>query len=173
MRTVSYWGTYRNFITGQFLWNQFFLHVGLPALGAYFAWRITIPASTLEQILGGLGIMAGFLFTSLVFIFQLRLQAGDHRIHGQKPLLLRLVDEMNAQTSWAVGVALVLVLALLVGTSLNIQGSLPPWMASAVAFSVIHLFAVIWTGVRRTRSAYREMLKEVNASDELLNQNSL
>lgn len=162
MRTVSYWGTYRNFITEQFLWVQFILHLGLPALGAYLAGQIAIPASTLEQILGGLAIMTGFLFTLLVFIFQLRLQAGDHRIHGQKPLLLRLVDEMNAQTSWAVGVSLVLVLALLVGSSLNIQGNLPPWMASAVAFFVIHLFAVIWTGARRTRSAYREMLTEVS-----------
>ena len=161
-RTVSYWGTYRHFITRQFLWIQFFLHIGLPALGAYLTWQIAIPASTLEQILGGLAIMAGFLFTLLVFIFQLRLQAGDHRIHGQKPLLLRLVDELNAQTSWAVGVSLFLVLAMIVGSSLNIEGDLPPWIASPMAFFVIHLFAVIWTSARRTRSAYREMLTEVS-----------
>jgi hypothetical protein len=163
---VSYRGTFRHFITGQFLWNQFVLHGVVPGAFAYCAWHVVIPAVAMEQILGGLAIMTGFLFTLLVFIFQLRLQAGDHTVHGQKPLLLRLIDEMNAQTSWAVGVSLVLVLGLLVGSSLDIKGSLPPLMSASLAFLVVHLFAVIWTSARRTRSAYREMLKKPAAESE-------
>lgn len=166
---ASYLSTFRHTKSRQWVFSQLFGHVLMPLIAGAIVLlgRIPISGSVLPEILSGLSILTGFLFTLLVFIFQLRLQAGDHENYSSRRMLLRLIDEMNAQTTWAVGVALAMVFGLLIGISVRTDDRIQGFLGAVMVVIVVHLFAVMATCALRTKAAYTEMLRsETKAAND-------
>lgn len=115
------------------------------------------------ELLGGLAILAGFLFTLVIFVFQLRMTVtNDPRVMAAG-LLPRLIDQIFATVSYAVLVGLAttgVAMAAAATRSVDTKGDLQPvnvwWSATFVALA-LHLGLLLVTALRQTRVAYRQL----------------
>lgn len=156
----SYLSTYRHFKTGQLVRDHVIFHVLLP-LGAGLACFLTsIQLTFIAQLLGGVSILAGFLFTLIVFIFQLRTDVARSEEVARYKSLHRLIDELFATVNHAIFVALILVawLMWLSATMAADSDALPRLVSAALVGLSAHLLGVLWSISRRTATAYRELL---------------
>ena len=159
-QTISYWRTFRHYKSRQIVWAQVCLQLVLPLAGGILLRSNGFRVSALSDVLAGLAIITGFLFTLLVFIFQLRLQIKDQAEYSTYASLHRLIDELFAQVNWAIWVSLVSVAAtILTLAKLDDAALLSALGTGLFAGVTVHLLAVLFACTQRTRAAYRELLK--------------
>lgn len=159
-KRVGYFDTFRHYKTKQVLWPQVLLQLLLPVAISLVFLNRGFRVAALSDLLSGLAIVTGFLFTLLVFIFQLRLQMnGDQRFANRKSLK-QLIDELFAQVNWAILVALISVVSVIFLISLlDPNAHLDRYGSALFAALTLHLLAVLLACAMRTRAAYDELVK--------------
>lgn len=137
---------------------------GLPVLAAVASCWAGVTLQGIGDVVGGLAILAGFLFALVIFVFQLRLQVTHDPRVAPQGRLPRLLDELFANVSYAVLVGLATaVLAVAVSATRTADpktGNLPAvnrWWSAVLVLLVAHLMLLIAMALRRTRAAYREL----------------
>lgn len=159
-QTVSYWKTFQHYQTHQVVWTQVLLQLALPIAVGILMRTNGFRVSALSDVLAGLAIITGFLFTLLVFIFQLRLQIKDQTQYSTYVSLHRLINELFAQVNWAIWVSLVSAAATVLSLAkLSDETLLSALGTGLFAGVTVHLLAVLFACTQRTRAAYRELLK--------------
>lgn len=117
------------------------------AIAQAAGWSVT----NTDGLLAGAAILSGFLFTVLVFVFQLRLQVHrDPRVQ-QREDAPQLVDDLFEFTTVAALYAIGLVVLLALSGGESVTGWPASWLAAMCASFVSLLVQVCL----RTRRAYR------------------
>jgi hypothetical protein len=156
-------GTLQDDRTQTWRWQDWTTMYGLPIAAAVSCGVFNVQLQGISEIVGGLSILAGFLFGLVVFVFQLRLQVtNDPRVapHGRLP---RLIDQLFANVSYAVLVGL-----LTTGTAIAASATRTPdpsgnllavnrWWSAVLVFLFFHLMLLLAMALRRTRAAYLEL----------------
>jgi hypothetical protein len=172
MANVSHLSTFWNARDGRPLILASTLVYGLP-VGLGLATALAkVHLTHLGDVIGGLSLLAGFLFALVIFVFQLRLQLprGDDR---QVPSDLgQLIDELFANVTYSVVIAVIATAVTIVATtSAPIDGATITKQAAADAAAsldapsvilvalITHLLAMLLVCLRRTSAAYRELKK--------------
>ncbi|SOC53543.1 hypothetical protein SAMN05660748_4490 [Blastococcus aggregatus] len=157
-------GTLEDERTHTARWQDWAMLYGLPAAaGAPLAiWNVQLQG--IGEVVGGLAILAGFLFGLVVFVFQLRLQVtADPRVAPQG-LLPRLLDQLFANVSYAVLVGFMTVgvsIAASATRSLDAKtGDLMAvnrWWSAVLVLLFAHLMLLLAMSLKRLRRAYQEL----------------
>lgn len=152
--------TFRNAGTGKRDFWDFSVQFGLPTGIAIMSAVVGYRATDIGAFLGGVAVFAALLFALVVFVFQLRITAGNDPVASGRKILLRLLDELFANVSYAVLVGLLTtclgIVAIWVGHEEN--GS-PVWVSCLLVGTVVHLVLTILMCLKRINSAYRMMPK--------------
>lgn len=151
--------------TGNRRWQDRATLYGFPAAAGVTIAFFGVELQGIGEIVGGLSILAGFLFGMVVFVFQLRMQVSNDPRVAQGGRLPRLIDQLFANVSYAVLVGFVTAsLAIAASaTRATVPGSpgdlLPvnPWWSAGLVFLFVHLMLLLGMALRRTRAAYREL----------------
>ncbi|TFB89903.1 hypothetical protein [Cryobacterium luteum] len=161
--SLTHFSTLRNDRTHRVLWPSILLSYVLPLLIGVATWLYGLRLSALGEIVGGLALMAGFLFALVIFVFELRLRVtNDPRVQTAIQLP-RLIDELFANVTYSVVIALAATgLALIAATNepqtmFGVHLGVEPWLSGCLVALMVHLFAMILTCLRRTGAAYREL----------------
>ncbi|WP_143588312.1 hypothetical protein [Tersicoccus sp. Bi-70] len=156
----NYASTYRHFLSRAILWSQVATHLILPLFVFALALYANLQLRFVSQVTAGIAILAGFLFTLLVFIFQLRADVGQSTTMGVNVALKRLIDELFVTVGHAIIVSVTLVgwLMYLSTTMQNEGDPLPAAVSALICLATSHLIALLWTITKRTRVAYGELL---------------
>jgi F0F1-type ATP synthase assembly protein I len=160
LQVPTYRSTFRHYRGKALVRKQLVAHVILPVAAALLAYGTGIEVRYVAQIMGGIAILTGFLFTLIVFIFQLRASVSQRDDLSTFTSLKRLIDELFSIINHAIGVSLALVAWLLWLSSTMVEDSdpLPVLVSSGLVLLTAHLVGVLWTIANRTRSAYRQVL---------------
>lgn len=149
---------------GRVLWAQVTLQLVVPVVAGaaviYFAVRLTI----VGELIAGSAVIAGLLFGLVIFIFQLRLGlTTDPRVQS-KTAVPELIDQLFSNVLYAVVTSFTFVVAAVLFAALepidsktNEALGLEPWMGAVLVALGLHLLAVIYMCIRRTRRAYLEL----------------
>ena len=151
--------------TGNSRWQDRASLYGVPAAAAAAIAIFGVKLQGIGEIVGGLSILAGFLFGLVVFVFQLRIQVSNDPRVAPQGRLLRLLDQLFANVSYAVLIGFVTtsVAIAAAATRSTVPKSpgdlLPvnPWWSAALVFFFVHLMLMLGMALRRTRAAYREL----------------
>ena len=115
----------------------------------------------LGDLIAGFAVLAGFLFALVIFVFQLRLNVvRDPRVQSKRNLP-ELIDQLFRNVLYAVVVSFVLTIVAIVAAATEPApgvGVHPVW-SGVVTVVTVHLLAVVWMCVSRTRTAYLELSK--------------
>lgn len=153
----DHWATLRSQRTGRPMkWDRR-AFVALPAVVSATAmiWEVdTAP------LLDATAILTALLFTLLVHVFTLGLQASTHPIL-RNSWVLTLIDELRINTAYAIGTGILAVVFL------SAAGAYPqaPWwiqrsLAAVGTALVVHLLMTLGMVIKRTNTAYVEMRKQ-------------
>ncbi|RJF41882.1 hypothetical protein D4740_07320 [Actinomyces sp. 2119] len=154
---VSHFSTLYDARTGKPDWRAWASQVGIPFAGGVVAYLMNARLVDVGDVVAGVSIVSGLLFSMSVFLFQLRMTfARDSRL---TEFDYRLVDECMANTLWAIVWGLVFTLYLIVAGAGNWIGdrrSGPIFTGIAVA-AALHFLAVIMMCIKRLRRAYERI----------------
>jgi uncharacterized membrane protein len=160
---ITHLSTLRNDDSHRLLWPSILLSYVTPILLGGAAWMVGLRLSALGEIVGGLALMAGFLFALVIFVFELRLRVTSDPRTQTAVQLPRLVDELFANITYSVVIALIATgVAIIAATNepqtvFGVQLGVEPWLSAVIVVLMAHLFAMILTCLRRTGAAYREL----------------
>lgn len=166
-------------VRGRFLWWQIGAQFVLPVIVGLAIWQVGFRTTIVGDLIAGFSVLAGFLFGLVIFVFQLRLgMTTDPRVQT-KTLLPTLVDQLFSNVLYAVSVSFALITvtvaaaatephtALIVTPATTARSQpiveagvalgLEPWVSGVVMGLAVHLLAVIWMCLSRTRRAYIEL----------------
>lgn len=151
---------YESFVdadTGRPLVFDYVGMLGVPlAVGGFIAGR-GVELVNLGQLLAGVGVFTGGLFALLLQIFPLSQRlTDDPRLHGQRRLA-QLVDELEANASYAVLVGLACVALLMSVSTLISNAEANRWWSGAVAALLLHLLLTAFMVLKRVRFVYGRM----------------
>jgi hypothetical protein len=157
---VDHLDTFRNAGTGKRSLLDFAIQLGIPVVIAILSAFAGYRATDIGAFLGGVAVFAALLFALVVFVFQLRITAGNDPIASERVNLLKLLDELFANVSYAVLVGLVTtclgIVAIWVGHD---KDGAPVWVSCLLIGTVTHLVLTILMCLKRIHSAYRMMPK--------------
>lgn len=151
-------------VGGRVLWAQVTLQLVLPIVAGaaviYFSVRLAI----VGELIAGSAVIAGLLFGLVIFIFQLRLGlTTDPRVQS-KTAVPELIDQLFSNVLYAVVASFAFVIAAVLFAALEPVDiktgdalGLEPWMSAVLVVLGLHLLAVIYMCIRRTRRAYLEL----------------
>ncbi|GGS21206.1 hypothetical protein GCM10010171_12370 [Actinokineospora fastidiosa] len=110
----------------------------------------------LEGILSGVSIYTAFLFGLLVHVFQLRARVTDE--DTRRHSFIDLIDELEANVSYAVLVGVATTALLMTTVALTIKDTPASWGWSApVVVLVSHMVLALLMILKRTRAVYRRL----------------
>lgn len=138
-------------------WGAILATYGLPVAAAASALWPGVRVSMGSEILAGVAIFAGFIFGLMIFVFQLRLQAGSDPRVQEGDALIGLLDDLYHNVSYTalVGVITGTVLAAAVG--LSDMGALNgAWTFVTIALC-LHFVLTMLMCIRRTSVAYSHL----------------
>lgn len=149
--------TLRHAQTGKYRWLDFATFYGAPAVAAGIAVYLGFRAKDVGAFLGGVSVFAALLFGLVVFVFQLRMTAAtDPRIHAGGRLL-KLLDQLFRNVSYAVLVGLITTsLGVLSIWSATSDGA-PVWLSATLVYSVTHMMLTVLMCLKRVDAAYRRL----------------
>lgn len=157
-------GTLQDDRTRTWRWQDWAVLYGLPLAAAVPMAVYGVELQGIGEVVGGLSILAGFLFGLVIFVFQLRLQVTHDPRVAPQGRLPRLLDQLFANVSYAVLVGLVTAAAAIAASatrSVNpATGDLMAvnrWWSAALVYLFAHLLLLLAMALRRTRAAYREL----------------
>jgi uncharacterized membrane protein YhaH (DUF805 family) len=157
---VDHLGTFRDAGTGKRSFWDFLLQLGLPIAVAVLSAFAGYRATDIGAFLGGVAVFAALLFALVVFVFQLRITAGNDPVASGRKILLKLLDELFANVSYAVLIGLLTtclgIIAIWVGHE---KEGAPVWVSCLLVGTVTHLVLTILMCLKRINSAYRMMPK--------------
>jgi MFS superfamily sulfate permease-like transporter len=167
-KKMSQLSTLRNADSGKVLWPNVLLGYAIPVIVGVWTWAGNVRFGAVGELISGVSILAGFLFGLSIFIFELRVRVSQDS-RPQRPLLLPpLVDELFQNVTYSVGASVFTVAIAIAAASMqdhNLKGvalGLEPWISGVVVALSVHLLAMLFTCLKRTRTAY-EALKSVPA----------
>lgn len=159
----EHYDTLRDGRTGQVRHRDYLLQLGLPLVAAVSVPLIGYRLAAVAELLAGAGVLAGFTFGLLIFVFQLRLSAqSDPRVTsgGQ---LVSLIDELFHNVAYALAVAFVGVLAAVIAVALvrpDDSGEIVQinyvngWWTLLLTFLAVHYLLLMMMCTKRTLRAY-------------------
>lgn len=111
-----------------------------------------------SEILAGVAIFAGFVFGLMIFVFQLRLQAGsDPRIH-EGDALIGLLDDLYHNVSYTALVGIITGCALGIAVGISKPGEpLSMWWTFGALSLCLHFVLTMLMCIRRTSVAYSHL----------------
>lgn len=154
----SHFDTLRDAQNNKPLISDYLIFYGIPlGFGAYSLWQ-DFRAKDVGSFLGGIAVFAALLFALVVFVFQLRISAGNNPQTQNKDRLLKLLDQLFANVSYAV----------LIGLATTFLGIISIWVTdddtgAPVGLSVLlvtavtHLVLIIMMCLKRIDAAYRRL----------------
>lgn len=116
-----------------------------------------------SELSAGFAVLAGFLFALVIFVFQLRQSIRREPGVPRKRLLTTLIDQLFASVLYSVVVSFVLIAMTVAGAITEPHddkgnpAGLSPWLSAAIVLVCVHLLAVVWMCIKRTRRAYLEI----------------
>lgn len=139
------------------IWDYLMLY-GFPVfVGGFSLWR-EFQAQEIGAFLGGVAVFAALLFALVVFVFQLRLSAGKDPVTSKKVRLLKLLDQLFANVSYAVLVGLWTTFLGIASVWLSDgEGKAPIWLSVLLVSAVTHLVLIILMCLKRINAAYRRL----------------
>lgn len=145
-------------------WPDVLVLYGVPLGLAGLALNRGLRLQGIGEVVGGLAILAGFLFALVIFVFQLRLAVTNDPRVDSTGMLPRLIDRLFATVSYAVlvGIATTGVAMAAASTRGTDPRSGDPepinqWWSAALVLLFVHLLLLLAMTLRRTRIAYREL----------------
>lgn len=154
----AHFDTLRNSNTNRPLLGDYFSLYGIPLLVGAFSYSRKFQAQDVGAFLGGVAVFAALLFALVVFVFQLRLSAGKDPVTASKYRLLKLLDELFANVSYAVLVGLVTTFLGIASVWLSDdQVGAPVWLSVLLVAAVTHLVLTILMCLKRINAAYRRL----------------
>jgi hypothetical protein len=155
--------TLRHQRTSRPRWSDIAVIYALPVGGGLATLAKEVRLQGIGELIGGLAILAGFLFALVIFVFQLRIAVTNDPRIPRDGLLPRLIDHLFANVSYAVLVGLAtagIAMASAATRSVNKEGDLLPinsWWSSVFVALAAHLFLLLIIALRQVRAAYREL----------------
>lgn len=157
----DHFDTLRDSRTSKPKLRDYLTQFGLPLAVAVVAPLLGFRLVETGQLIAGLAVFAGFTFGLLIFVFQLRLSiTNDPRLHADN-LLKELVDQLFANITYALVVALATVAAAVVSVSIQWPGNPLPagWTGgietAVMLFLTLHYVLTMAMCAKRLRRAYR------------------
>lgn len=156
----AHFDTLRDAQTNRPLLGDYATLYGFPCLvGGIALWQ-GFQAQDIGAFLGGVAVFAALLFALVVFVFQLRLSAGNALSDSGNTRLLKLLDQLFANVSYAVLVGLGTTFLGMSSVWLSDdEGCAPIWLSVLLVFAVTHLVLVILMCLKRINAAYRRLTK--------------
>lgn len=148
--------------TGKARFEDYFVLLGVPSLVAVLTIVYDWQLGGVSEFIAGVSILTSFLFALAIYVFQLRIQLGTDLNRAATSTTVQLVDEMFANTCWAIVVGLVLTGSAIFSAlgRESVDGTLEPaglgWSAW-IAFLAIHLVAVLAMSLKRLNAAYDKL----------------
>lgn len=154
----SHLDTLRDAQSNKPLIGDYFTLYGIPLLfGAYSFWR-EFQAKDVGSFLGGIAVFAALLFALVVFVFQLRISAGNNPATENKDRLLKLLDQLFANVSYAVLIGLATTFLGIISIWLtDEEAGAPIWLSVLLVAAVTHLVLTIMMCLKRINAAYRRL----------------
>ncbi|NYV73453.1 hypothetical protein [Streptomyces sp. UH6] len=114
------------------------------------------------DLLTALSLMCGLLFNLLVLSFDVALRAAAQVRESQVETLstsvkIRLIRQLQANTTYALVIALTVAISLAVGASRGMD-NFNPWVTAALAYLLTHFVLVLMVILKRIRSIFRNEL---------------
>jgi hypothetical protein len=154
----DHYSTFVDASTGRPMATDYLGMVALPAaIGALIAWR-GVEFSSLGDLVAGVGVFVAALFAAQMQTFSLAQRlTDDPRLAGQRRLG-RVLDELEANLSYAVLVGLCGLGLLMSAAASHGQGqSASRWWTGAVTAVLGHLVLTTFMALKRTRYVYGEL----------------
>lgn len=151
----DHFATFIDARTGKPRVSDYAAMVAVPLLVGAFVWRKQAHLDGVPELLAGVGVLTGGLFALLLQVFPLAERlTTDPRLGGQLRLR-QLLDELEANASYAVLVGLV-VTGLLAGiAAFTSEGERVSSVASGVAIALLaHWLLTSLMTVKRIRAVY-------------------
>lgn len=140
------------------LFTLYGLPLILPVISIWKEWRM----GGVGDLLTALSLMCGLLFNLLVLTFDVALRAAAQvRASDVESLAssakIKLIRQLQANTTYALIVALSATIILAVGASLDLKG-FNPWVTAVLAYLLPHFVLVLMVILKRIRSIFRNEL---------------
>ncbi len=143
--------------TGKMRPADFAVQVGIPVLAGAICFESGWNLASASNAIVGISIVAALMCAMAVLVFQIRLDLRTRRDCPSRDL--KLVDEVFANTMWAILVGLLLALYLIVWDACvpGLQG-FASRLLSAIAVAIcLHFVFVIGMCLKRLQSAYQRL----------------
>lgn len=145
-------------------WQDWAALYGVPLAAAILIAVFRVELQGIDDVVGGLSILAGFLFGLLIFVFQLRLQVTNDPRVARQGLLPRLLDQLFSNVSYAVLVGFVTATVAIAASATRTPFpdsadlmAVNRWWSAVLVALFVHLMLMLAMALRRLRTAYREL----------------
>jgi di/tricarboxylate transporter len=132
----------------------------IPAASGASSYLMNFRLGDVDGILAGVAILTGLLFALVIHVFTLGLRITDDPRIADGSRISRLVDQVEANVSYAVlvGLATTVVLSIASGTTES-GHRIGKLMTAILVALLIHLILIMLMILKRMRSSYREFRK--------------
>ncbi|OKX93034.1 hypothetical protein AUP71_11245 [Corynebacterium glutamicum] len=156
----SHLDTLRDAQTNKVMISDYATSYGIPIIFGGYSWWREFQVKDVGSFLGGIAVFAALLFALVVFVFQLRITAGNDPRTSDKDRLLKLLDQLFANVSYAVLIGLATTFLGIVSIWLTDEETgAPVWLSVFLVIAVTHLVLIIMMCLKRINSAYRRLSK--------------
>lgn len=155
---TDHWASLYDHRTGKASKRDMLALAGVPTVVSGLAWWEGFSLAGVGEILGGVAILAGFVFGLLVYVFDLRLDAAkDPRVPagGQ---LHDLLNELFVNVAYAALIGVATVVAIVVPLGMGMQdseGRLSAWASILPVLLGVHFILCLLMCIKRTYTAFQ------------------
>jgi hypothetical protein len=150
--------------TGRPRWQDWVVLYGFPAAAGAITKFYGVRLDGIGEVVGGLSILAGFLFGILIFVFQLRMQAASDPRVAPQGSLVKLLDQLFANVNYSVVVGFLTATVAIAASATRVtcpDGSVEPlnqWWSSVLVVLFLHLMLLLGMALKRLAKAYQELV---------------
>jgi hypothetical protein len=157
-QTLRNEGEGRNELSKSDLVTLYGVPLLLPVVAIWRDWKL----GGVGDLLTALSLMCGLLFNLLVLSFDVALRAAAQVRESQVESLatstkIRLIRQLQANTTYGLVVALAATIVLAVGASVELK-HFNPWITAVLTYLLSHFVLVLMVILKRIRSIFRNEL---------------
>jgi hypothetical protein len=132
----------------------------LAGIAAGLGWRM----GGVGNLLAALSLMTGLLFNLLVLAFDVALRAAAQVRRSQVESMstspkIKLIRQLQANTTYALVVAILATVTLAVGSSLDVK-DFNRWTTALMSYLLLHFLLMLMVIIKRIRSIFRNELRD-------------
>lgn len=140
------------------LLTLYFLPLTLPAIAIWKGWKL----GGIGDLLTALSLMCGLLFNLLVLAFDVALRAAAQVRNSEIESLsssskIKLIRQLQANTTYGLVVALISTIILAVGASLDLK-EFNSWLTATLSYLMAHFILILMVILKRIRAIFRNEL---------------